>query len=97
MNRAIGCLCATMWLSNHMLSESSLEKETEGLLAALKDCAGPVVVVSNEVGMGIVPDNALARKFRDAQGKLNQRLAAESDLVVFVVAGLPSVLKGQLP
>lgn len=89
--------CATMWLSNHMMSESDLEKETEGLLAALKDCAGPVVVVSNEVGMGIVPDNALARKFRDAQGKLNQRLAAEADLAVFVVAGLSSVLKGQLP
>lgn len=89
--------CATMWLSNHMMSESDLGKETEELLAALNDCAGPVVVVSNEVGMGIVPDNALARKFRDAQGKLNQRLAAEADLAVFVVAGLPSVLKGQLP
>lgn len=89
--------CATMWLSNHMMSKSDLGKETEGLLAAIEDCAGPVVVVSNEVGMGIVPDNALARKFRDAQGKLNQRLAAEADLAIFVIAGLPSVLKGQLP
>lgn len=89
--------CATMWLSNHMMAESDLAAATEGLVSALKTCKGRVVVVSNEVGMGVVPDNALARKFRDAQGKLNQRLAREADLVVFVVAGLPSVLKGSLP
>lgn len=89
--------CATMWLTNHLLAEADIAKETELLLTQLKNCEGSVVVVSNEVGMGIVPDNALARKFRDAQGKLNQQLAAQSDLAVFVIAGLPTVLKGTLP
>lgn len=89
--------CATMWLSNHVMAEGNIEVETDRLIAAIHACAGRVVVVSNEVGMGIVPDNALARRFRNLQGKLNQRLAAEADLAIFVVAGLPTVLKGQLP
>jgi adenosylcobinamide kinase/adenosylcobinamide-phosphate guanylyltransferase len=57
----------------------------------------PIVIVSNEVGQGIVPDNALSRQFREAQGRLNIALAAQSDLAVQVVAGLPNVLKGMLP
>lgn len=89
--------CATMWLTNQMMAEADLAAEAEGLIQQITACAGRVVVVSNEVGMGIVPDNALARRFRNAQGKLNQRLAAEADLAVFVIAGLPTVLKGQLP
>ncbi|MEQ9694297.1 bifunctional adenosylcobinamide kinase/adenosylcobinamide-phosphate guanylyltransferase [Shimia sp. SDUM112013] len=89
--------CATMWLSNHLFAEHDIEQETERLLEALSSCKGRVVVVSNEVGMGIVPENKLARQFRDLQGKLNQRLAARADLAVFVVAGLPLVLKGTLP
>ena len=89
--------CATMWLSNHLLAESDLEQARTDLLTALRDCKAQVVVVSNEVGQGIVPDNALARKFREAQGRLNIALAAEADLVVQVTAGLPLVLKGQLP
>jgi adenosylcobinamide kinase/adenosylcobinamide-phosphate guanylyltransferase len=89
--------CATMWLSNHLLAESDLTQAEAALMAALDACAGPVVVVSNEVGLSVVPENALARRFRDAQGGLNQRLAARADLVVNVIAGLAQVLKGQLP
>jgi adenosylcobinamide kinase/adenosylcobinamide-phosphate guanylyltransferase len=89
--------CATLWLTNHLLAEHDLPAETDRLTAALAACPAPVVVVSNEVGMGIVPDNALARRFRDAQGRLNQRLAAEAALVVTVMAGLPLPLKGTLP
>ena len=89
--------CATLWLANHLLADHDLHTETSGLLAALAACAAPVAVVSNEVGWGIVPDNALARRFRDAQGRLNQQVAAGADLVVGVMAGLPLVLKGVLP
>ena len=89
--------CATLWLSNHLLAEADLEAEAAKLQAAIAECAAPIVVVSNEVGWSIVPDNALARAFRDAQGRLNQRMAAQAGLVVAVMAGLPIVLKGQLP
>ncbi len=89
--------CATLWLSNHLLAGNDLETEAATLLAALAACPAPVVIVSNEVGWGIVPENALARAFRDAQGRLNQQIAARADLAVGVMAGLPMVLKGQLP
>jgi adenosylcobinamide kinase / adenosylcobinamide-phosphate guanylyltransferase len=89
--------CTTLWLSNHLLAENDLEDQCAHLLAALAACAVPVVVVTNEVGWGIVPDNALARRFRDAQGRLNQQLAAQAGLAVAVIAGLPLVLKGALP
>lgn len=89
--------CATLWLTNVMLAESDLAAEGRALLAALQAHPGPVVVVSNEVGWGIVPENALARRFRDEQGRLNQQIAALADLVVGVMAGLPMVLKGALP
>lgn len=89
--------CATLWLSNRMLAEADMAAEEEALLAALRAAPGPVVVVSNEVGLGIVPDTPLGRRFRDAQGRLNCRIAAEADLVVLVAAGLPLVLKGALP
>ena len=89
--------CATLWLTNHMLAEADLDAQSAGLLAALAACAAPVAVVSNEVGWGIVPDNALARRFRDAQGRLNQQMAAQADLVVAVMAGLPMALKGAVP
>ena len=88
--------CATLWLSNRMLAEADLASETAALLDAIRNCPAPVVVVSNEVGWSIVPENALARTFRDAQGRLNQKLAAEADLAVAVMAGLPLVLKGAL-
>lgn len=89
--------CATLWLTNVMLAGADVAAEGTALLAALAAHPGPVVVVSNEVGWGIVPENALARAFRDEQGRLNQRLAAASDLVAGVMAGLPMVLKGQMP
>ncbi|MEX0348719.1 MAG: bifunctional adenosylcobinamide kinase/adenosylcobinamide-phosphate guanylyltransferase [Paracoccaceae bacterium] len=89
--------CATMWLSNHLLAESDLQAAQTGLLSALRNSSANMVIVSNEVGHGIVPDNALARRFREAQGRLNIALAAEADLVVQVIAGLPRVLKGTLP
>ncbi len=92
--------CATLWLTNHLLADHDdhdLAAEGTALLAGLAVCPAPVVIVSNEVGCGIVPDNALARRFRDAQGRLNQRLAAQADLVVTVIAGLPLALKGTIP
>lgn len=89
--------CATLWLSNHLLRDADLGAQATALRAALAACAAPVVVVSNEVGWGIVPDNALARAFRDAQGRLNQQLAMDAGLVLGVMAGLPIVLKGARP
>jgi adenosylcobinamide kinase/adenosylcobinamide-phosphate guanylyltransferase len=86
--------CLTFWLSNRLLADADLEKEAEQLARVLARRSGPVVLVTNEVGSGIVPDNALARRFRDAQGRLNQRMAALADRVVLVVAGLPLVVKG---
>ncbi len=89
--------CATMWLSNHLLAESDLARAEADLMAALETAKAPVIVVSNEVGLSVVPDNRLARRFQNAQGALNQSLAARADLVVNVIAGLPQVLKGVLP
>ncbi len=97
--------CATLWLGAVLLAgpdggmaeAGALAAAEARLFAALEGCAGPVTVVSNEVGQGIVPENALARRFRDAQGRLNQNLAARAGLVVTVIAGLPLVLKGRLP
>ena len=88
--------CATMWLTNHLLAENDLTAATDQLLAAFAACPAEIIVVSNETGMGIVPENALARRFREAQGRLNITLAARADRVVQVVAGLPNVLKGSL-
>lgn len=89
--------CATMWLSNHMLAEDGdLVSAQRDLLDALARCAADVVVVSNETGQGIVPENALARRFREAQGRLNIELAKVADTVVQVTVGLPHVLKGAL-
>jgi adenosylcobinamide kinase/adenosylcobinamide-phosphate guanylyltransferase len=85
--------CLTLWLSNVMLAERDIEAESARLVDALRAAGGPIVVVSNEVGLGIVPDNALARAFRDAQGRLNAAVAAEADTVVLMAAGLPLTLK----
>ena len=89
--------CITLWLSNRMLADADLAVEVEALADALQSAPGPVVVVTNEVGLSIVPENALARRFRDEQGRVNQRLAQQADLVLGVMAGLPFALKGPLP
>jgi adenosylcobinamide kinase/adenosylcobinamide-phosphate guanylyltransferase len=86
--------CLTLWLSNLMLADADIAAESERLERALGEHKAPVTIVANEVGAGIVPDNALARAFRDQQGLLNQRMAALVDRVVLMVAGLPLSLKG---
>ena len=85
--------CLTLWLTNVMLGGNDVPAATEELALALGRMVGPVILVSNEVGFGIVPDNALARAFRDHQGRLNQRVAAVADRVTLVAAGLPLDLK----
>lgn len=87
--------CLTLWLSNLMHGRADIDAETEKLCAALARVKGPVVLVSNEVGLGIVPDNGLAREFRDHAGRLHQRVAQVARDVVFVAAGLPLALKGK--
>lgn len=89
--------CATMWLTNLLMDAVDLELAQDKFFDGLADCKAPVVIVSNEVGHGIVPDNALARHFREAQGRLNIAMASQADTVIFVTAGLPTVLKGALP
>ncbi len=85
--------CLTLWLANVMAAGSDPETETMRLVRALEEAAGPIVLVANEVGLGIVPDNALARAFRDHAGRLNQAVAGVADRVIFVAAGLPLTLK----
>ena len=92
--------CLTLWLTNVMLgaapeaAKGAVEAACAGLAAAVPELPGSAVFVSNEVGWGIVPDNRLARDFRDAQGRLNQRMAEACSRVVLVAAGLPFALKG---
>lgn len=85
--------CLTLWVTNLLLGGREVEAEGEALVRCLPDLAGPVVFVANEVGLGIVPDNPLARRFRDEAGRLNQKLAERADRVLFIAAGLPLILK----
>ena len=89
--------CLTLWLSNILLRGDDVEAAAAALVAEVGRLGGPAVFVSNEVGSGIVPDNALARQFRDAQGRLNQAMAQACAHVVLVTAGLPLVLKPAPP
>ena len=86
--------CLTLWLSNLMFTERDLEAATEALLQAAGRSASEIIVVTNEVGMSIVPENALARRFRDEAGRLNRRVAERADQVTVMFAGIPLVLKG---
>jgi adenosylcobinamide kinase/adenosylcobinamide-phosphate guanylyltransferase len=85
--------CLTLWLSNLMAAGLNIDEATAGLCQALAKASTSVVLVSNETGLGIVPDNALAREFRDHAGRLNQAVAAVADRVFFIAAGLPLILK----
>lgn len=89
--------CLTLWLSNLMFNDRDIDTEIAGLISSLSTCPAQIVCVSNELGLGLVPDSAIGRAFRDWQGKLNQRVAAAADVVIFVAAGLPIPLKGKLP
>ncbi|MBN8944524.1 MAG: bifunctional adenosylcobinamide kinase/adenosylcobinamide-phosphate guanylyltransferase [Rhizobiales bacterium] len=85
--------CLTLWLTNLLLAEADIPAARAALAAACRQAKGQLVLVSNEVGLGIVPDNALARRFRDEAGRLHQELAADANHVVFMVAGLPMIVK----
>jgi adenosylcobinamide kinase/adenosylcobinamide-phosphate guanylyltransferase len=87
--------CLTLWLSNLMLAERQIEVAASGLVAAVAACPARLWLVSNEVGLGIVPETPLGRRFRDEAGRLHQRLAAVADEVYFVAAGLPLRMKPQ--
>jgi adenosylcobinamide kinase/adenosylcobinamide-phosphate guanylyltransferase len=90
--------CLTLWLSNLMLAQEALEgleRRLSDLMAAIGNARCPVILVSNEVGAGIVPENSLARRFRDAAGTMNQTVAAGVDRVTWVVAGIPLTVKPQ--
>ena len=85
--------CLTLWLTNQMLAEAEIAPAVAALIEAFAQSPARLIVISNEVGQGIVPDNALARRFRDESGWMHQQVAAAADRVVMVVAGLPVVLK----
>lgn len=89
--------CLTLWLTNLILAENGPEDPAGLFLVAANDCNFPIVTVSNEVGHSIIPESSLGRQFQRAQGRLNAKIAQQADLVVMVTAGLPHVLKGQLP
>ncbi|MGB3814391.1 MAG: bifunctional adenosylcobinamide kinase/adenosylcobinamide-phosphate guanylyltransferase [Shinella sp.] len=93
-DRAILIDCLTLWLTNLMLEERDIAAEFAGLIEAIKTAPGRLVFVSNEVGLGIVPENRMAREFRDHAGRLHQQVAALVREVYFVAAGLPLKMKG---
>lgn len=89
--------CLTIWLSNLMHYERDVESEIANLIEALESSSQPIVLVSNELGLGIVPENALARRFRDQHGRMNQLVAGLASRVILVAAGLPLMLKDERP
>lgn len=85
--------CLTLWASNLLLADADMEAATAELADAITRFEGDLILVANETGLGIVPDNALARRFRDAAGRINQAVAAIAGEVMLVVAGLPMRVK----
>lgn len=93
--RAVLVDCLTLWLTNILLAGADTEGRSRSLVETARKLPGLRIFVSNEVGLGLVPETPLGRRFRDAQGRLNQAMAAAADQVVFMAAGLPLLLKGQ--
>ena len=93
VGRVVVLDCLTLWLSNLMLAGRDPAPAVADLAAAVGALAGPAILVSNEVGMGLAPDNNLGREFRDWQGRANREIGAACDAVIFVAAGLPLQLK----
>lgn len=89
--------CLTLWLSNAMHAELDVKAELQQLLHLIATLNTPVICVSNEVGLSLVAPTKLGRVFQNEQGRLNQAVASQADLAVFVAAGLPMVLKGAMP
>ena len=91
--------CLTLWLSNLLCAENAtlFARERDALLSLLPDLPGTLILVSNEVSLGLVPLGELSRRYVDEAGRLHQRLAAHCSRVVFCIAGLPQILKGTLP
>lgn len=95
VGRTVLVECLTTWVGNLMVHERPVDSEIAALLTRLDDgVAGDLVLVANEVGLGIVPDNRMAREFRDHAGRLHQELAARAGRVELVVAGIPVLVKG---
>ena len=95
-NNCILVDCLTLWLTNILLAGQDIDDAINELLLTIKACPGEIILVSSEVGLGIVPDNSIARRFRDLSGKLHQKLAMEAENVLLMVAGIPMVVKGKL-
>ena len=95
-NNCILVDCLTLWLTNILLAGQDIDDAINELLLTIKACPGEIILISSEVGLGIVPDNSIARRFRDLSGKLHQKLAMEAENVLLMVAGIPMVVKGKL-
>ena len=89
--------CLTMWLTNHYLKDNDIFKESLKLISAIQRAQINLVIVTNEIGYSVVPENKMAREFQKIQGRLNQQIALEVQRVIQVVAGLPVVIKENVP
>ena len=89
--------CLTLWLTNLVMNEKDVAAEVSALVETLKPTSNKIVIVSNELGLGLVPEHGLSRRFRDQHGLMNRRVAEVAQCVVFMVAGIAQVIKGRLP
>lgn len=93
LGRVVVVDCLTLWLSNLMFLERNVEEELDRLCRTARSAAGPLIFVTNELGMGLVPETSLGRAFRDLHGRMNQKIAESSGAVTFVVSGVPMRIK----